>query len=554
MQADHRPPFSRWLPDLAEAVILCGIMLIAVYFRWVNLADNPGWYTDETTHIDIAQHLLEGDMRYMVIQESTLLFGRLPLFHIVLSSVFQAAPGAESIWLLRLLTGGLGSLSVLLLFGVGRRSGGRLLGLSAALFLAIYPQAILYSRIGFSYNLLTPLILMLLMALDRYLARPSPHWLLLAGLMAGLGLLTEVWMLSMILPLLLCAAYRPHSSVWVLPLLLLPGLIYVVYMMLHAPAAFQFDLMFTLSRLGSGKSLADQWGTFTNNIYQLATGNSWMLLGGLGLFTLPQNRLRWLSVLFLVIPLLAVGRTNALYSLSAYYLIPLMPLAALGTATLLQAGIHMAYRILSQWPKEIHDQMRYQNTIWAPLRVVDHGNVSAHGLDQFLPLPTVPRKIGAVATTITLSLLFAALPLFRSVTETIASVRTGYTTDIDAFLVNAQEARQVADFINSRVATEDIVIASPSVAWQFRAQTADFQMAIAITDRVETPHLPADIPAERLAFNPDYRLARYVVVDNLWRNWGLIHIPGLSIMTADIESTWETVFTLGQFSVYRNPR
>jgi hypothetical protein len=56
-----------------------------------------------------------------------------------------------------------------------------------------------------------------------------------------------------------------------------------------------------------------------------------------------------------------------------------------------------------------------------------------------------------------------------------------------------------------------------------------------------------------LAFDPDYHHARYVVIDNLWRNWGVVHIPGLSDMVNDVQNMWPQVFALGQFAVYANP-
>jgi len=55
-----------------------------------------------------------------------------------------------------------------------------------------------------------------------------------------------------------------------------------------------------------------------------------------------------------------------------------------------------------------------------------------------------------------------------------------------------------------------------------------------------------------LAFNPDYHQARFVVIDNLWRNWGVIFIPGLSNVVSDVQNNWRKVYELGQFSVYEH--
>jgi hypothetical protein len=60
---------DRWL----EAGALCAILGLAAYLRLANLPDNPGWFTDEGTHLNIAQHLAQGEVRYFALNQSTLL-------------------------------------------------------------------------------------------------------------------------------------------------------------------------------------------------------------------------------------------------------------------------------------------------------------------------------------------------------------------------------------------------------------------------------------------------------------------------------------------------
>jgi hypothetical protein len=63
-----------------EVLALTLILIFGAYLRLNNLPDNPGWYTDEATHLDIARQLLQGRTQYLAVTQSTLLFGRLPLF------------------------------------------------------------------------------------------------------------------------------------------------------------------------------------------------------------------------------------------------------------------------------------------------------------------------------------------------------------------------------------------------------------------------------------------------------------------------------------------
>ncbi len=175
---------SRWLEPLAVALIL----LLAAYLRLANLAINPAWYTDEGTHLDIARHLLQGQVQYLAIGQSWLLFSRVPLFEILLSGVALIA--GVSMLTLRTVTAGLGVITVAMLYFTARRAArDARLALLAALLLAVYPPAVLYSRFGFSYNLLAPLVLITFLGLGEFSAHRSKRWLTASALSIGLGTL-----------------------------------------------------------------------------------------------------------------------------------------------------------------------------------------------------------------------------------------------------------------------------------------------------------------------------------------------------------------------------
>mgnify|MGYP001559875412 CR=1 FL=1 len=70
---------------MAEAAALLLILSLAAYLRLANRADNPGWYSDEGTHIDIAMNLMEGRAQSLAITQSMLLVARPPLFHLLLA-------------------------------------------------------------------------------------------------------------------------------------------------------------------------------------------------------------------------------------------------------------------------------------------------------------------------------------------------------------------------------------------------------------------------------------------------------------------------------------
>ncbi len=506
---------------LLEALALLLILALAAYLRLANLADNPGWYTDEGTHLAIAQELLAGRVQYLALTQSTLLVARLPLFDLLVAGLLRL--GGDAMGTLRAFTGTLGVISVGLLYGVLRRAtrdpG---LALLTALVLAIYPQAILYSRFGFSYNLLTPLVLLAFLGSLEYLKATWRGWLALAALAIGLGATSDLLMGAFLAPLALVVSVRRARDLsWVLPLAASPFGVYAALMLAGAPRAFLFDLRFNLFRLNA-LPLPQQLLALADNYTTLITGDAWILVGLIGLFLLRPARLRRLSLLFFLLPLTLLGRAVALYSLSAYYLIPLLPLTALGVAALIRYGAPHIWGTVAGALAGLSSQWGYDK----------HGGLAATG------------------AALTCALLLAA-PLVMSVKSTFEQVGDRFLTDVDAFLLNPADARAVADFVNQQARSDDLVIASPGLAWLLRAHAADFQMAVAAEGRA-TPHLPADIPADRFAFDPRYTQARFVVVDNLWRNWAALHIPPVADVLRDVE-TWPLVFRAGEIEVRENP-
>lgn len=482
-----------------EVAALLVILALAAYVRLANLTDNPGWYTDEGTHLDIARHLLAGRVQYLAVDQSLLLFSRLPLFE-GLFAVWARLFGV-SMAALRTLTGALGVLTVAWLYGVTRRlTHDRLLALLAAFCFAIYPPAVLYSRFGFSYNLLAPLLLIALCGAHEYVTLKSARWLAVSAGAIGLAAISEVWGWGLIVPLAAVVALRNwRDLLWSLPLALLPFGVYAAIMLGTVPHAFTFDLAFVLSRVNQ-LSISQQAATLIQNITTLSAQDSWLWIGTVGWLMLRPTRTRLIVLAFAALPFALLGRTTALFSLSYYYMIPLLPLTALGVASAIRFGVAV---VRPHWR-----------------------GVLAVGLGGLIGLLTIP-------------------PLLHQ-------VNTQFRSDIEPFLIDAPVARQAAAFVNAQVSATDRVIASPAVAWQIQAAVADFQMPVAFGGQA-TPHLPATVPADRWVFEPRYQTARFVIVDNLWRNWAVPNVPGVRDMLREVE-TWPRVFEAGNVTVYQQPR
>jgi hypothetical protein len=143
--------------------------------------------------------------------------------------------------------------------------------------------------------------------------------------------------------------------------------------------------------------------------------------------------------------------------------------------------------------------------------------------------------------------------------QTYAQVWSGFVTPIDDFLLNPNQARAAAAYVNAHVRPTDLVVASPGLAWLIcgRGATvpchvADSEMAVAATGQA-TPHLPADLPPNRWAFDPRFTQAHFVVVDNLWRNWAAVHMPQVDALLLGAGDHWRQAFVAGDITVYYVP-
>ena len=494
-----------------QLLAIVAIILLALYLRWENVGADPDWYTDEGTHLEIARHWLNGEQRYLAIGQSTLLFAKLPLFEWVLAG-FIAVFG-KSMTTLRMLTGGLGVVTVWLLYQISKDwrlmvgdSDLTIHPLISTLFppflLAVYPNAVLYSRFGFSYGLVAVWGLLVFWGLGQYVHGRGGRWLLLASVGMGLGLLTDFWMVCLMPAFFLTVLLKNGARigkdvVWSMLVLVMPFGLFTMGMLLTASDSFWFDMDYTLFRLG-GRSLGEQFNLIVENITVLFAQDRWFLLGFAGLWCIPDRKWRVLTLAFFALPLLVLGRTVALYGLSYYYLIPVLPFVAMGVGQLIVTLIHYVLFIFKS------------------------------------------KRVAGV-----LAVLFIWLAVF-------VFGESRQMDGVTPFLLDAENAGKTATFLNSQLQPDDVVVANPTLAWMIEGNVADFQMMVA-KNGVATPHMPANIPPDRWLFDPSLENVDYVVVDNLWDNWTRVHVGEMPAFLTELQ-TWELLFQAGNIRVYKNAR
>ena len=205
----------------------------------------------------------------------------------------------------------------------------------------------------------------------------------------------------------------------------------------------------------------------------------------------------------MIVPIVIIGRTAALYDLSAYYMIPFHPFVAISVASLCHNLLVKVSELL-------------------------------------------PHKIKTIAHFLFVCILMSILSV-----AIIQGVVGRFDTGIEHFLINANEGRQIQDYMIDYAKRDDLIIVSPTLAWAINANVTDYQLAI-VSHGFDAVHFPATLFPDRFAFGADYRDARYAIVDTLWRDWGAVHMPAVTDMLEHIHS-WELVYETSTVQIYRNP-
>lgn len=514
---------------LIEPLLLVSVLAVGVYLRFHNLAATPGYYSDEGTLLEIAGHLHQGRWQYLALNQSTLLVARMPLFPLMLAGAVSIL--GEGILALRTLSAMLGVISILSVYVLAKQMGGRTLAVISAAVLAVHPLAIAYSRLGFSYNLLAVLAVLVGLCALRFLGSGRPRQMLLAGLLIGIGTTSDLLMTVFLIPAAVLAIRRGREPL--LALLIgagIPVAAYTGYMLVTAPEAFLFDLSFTIERL-SAIPLVAQFPVAALNYARLLDFDPWFIPAVLGVFAIQPRRNRWFLVLLFLLPLLLITRTvTGLAGFGYYYLIPILPFTAIGIAALILIGTPRIHRTLLTGLDRLLEDIG-----WQPSRA---------------PSQWLASRGSAVLVALGLFILVIS-PFLISTMTTVIGINGHLSTPIDFLLVDPDDAHAAAEYVNTRAGPQDLVIASPAVAWLIDSPVADFQLALAAEGK-ETLHLPTNIPVDRLQYDPTFAQARYVIVDGIWRNWAEPVMPSVAEMLDEL-GAWQLLFERHSMAVFGNP-
>ncbi|MEW6650260.1 MAG: hypothetical protein AB1453_08730, partial [Chloroflexota bacterium] len=99
---------------------------------------------------------------------------------------------------------------------------------------------------------------------------------------------------------------------------------------------------------------------------------------------------------------------------------------------------------------------------------------------------------------------------------------------------------------------DDVVVASPAIAWAIKGKSTDYQISIAV-NHSPTIHFPRGIPVERMRFDSKISNARYVIWDTILESWNGTQIPGIEKWRKEILNHWKPIFQTENLIVFENP-
>lgn len=501
---------------LMVTIIMLGCAA-AVYFRFVNLRQSPGWYSDEGNPIDLAENWMQGKWQnYGVVGAP--FSQRPPLYMYVISAAMRQYGVDISV------TRGVSATASLICLALAAWIAWKILGPKEGILTlwmgAIAPWIVTFGRLGLTYNLMAPFFLFSLFAVWFYLQKPSYIWLAAAGVSAALAFATDYLGILCGLTVALALLVKHPRALIGFVLIYIGTLILVMLpVMLVNPNIFFTDLWQTIINRGGAQSTALWLVSILINYSELLRHESWILVALCGLFLIKDNSLRNILLTAVGLSLLAVTRAYTPVGIGLHYLMHLFPIFALGLAVFLLNAFNFV-----------------RNLFTASLTAF------------FSHYPKLPSPVSTLTAGL---IVFTPLiwMFLSSYSMTILGVNHIFTGNDDLRLADVHSAEEARAYIATRVKNEELVIGSPVLIWGLPTiNRADFMTALACSG--QTPQNFSNVEKNRCLYDLSLDNAVYVILDPLAEEFAPRVLPGMDAWLEEIRG-WPLVFQSGDIRVYQ---
>jgi hypothetical protein len=313
-----------------------------------------------------------------------------------------------------------------------------------------------------------------------------------------------------------------------------PLTLMLVILLISWPQNTMTDLAYSFGRAGNGiySRFVSLIKTYAETIRQVG----WVPIGLLGLFFMQDRKARTLVLSLTGGLLIFIASLVKPYGHGYFYLIPLFPWLAFGCGIVLDLFISKVFVFFVEMIKLVAERLNpYLQKIKGRYVTLFGGCVSAMlvALIVISPLIWISNIDYQVFVVQSKSFLDAV-----------------QVTHFNKGTAKAQAAGALLQFLNTNISTEDIVLASPHIAWGIHARSADFLQLLAYQGKSAFALPPLD--HSRFAYNLSLEQVDYIVVDNLWRGWAVNLMPDLRATLQEVRN-WPQVYKADEFIVYANP-
>jgi hypothetical protein len=217
---------------------LAAIIILALFLRTVALESVPLWDWDEGANINYAQNLMLGKVQLFSYKYHFI--PHPPLYFMALALPFRLL--AADMLTIRLFSVVCSLLGLVFAYLTIRELLGEGSALWAALFYALFPELIFWSRMGFANNLLGLLVISSFYFLVRFVRTGQMRYLWYSGAITGLCPVTEYFGLAFVLFYLVVLYWHDKESLRLgLTLSLAPFIVFLALMLAFDGVGFLAD-------------------------------------------------------------------------------------------------------------------------------------------------------------------------------------------------------------------------------------------------------------------------------------------------------------------------
>ncbi|MFH0793466.1 MAG: hypothetical protein V2A74_05475 [bacterium] len=381
----------------------------------------------------------------------------------------------------------LGIVSLALMFWLGWRVGGLRLAVLAGLLGMFETTHLQFHRMGFPYNLYQVEALAVFLLIVFYLDAPRMKRLLPAVVVASLAAITVYYAVALWLVVglaVLCERkWRQIPTLALLPFSLV--VVLAASAMTHGEG-FWSDLARFREKAGAGDLV-----TTLRHWKELFALGWFVLLGFAGWLTIRDRRVRWLGLAaLLAMAEMVLRKEDTIILFVNYPIIPFWPFVLFGLAALLD----FAFRgFLKPVPIFLVDWLGFQ--------------IARESVFKLFRLVLILVLVG-----------FVSWGLIHWLKTDLRAISEQFPSRLEfAELSAPDDAKAAAEFVNERIAPDELVIATEAM-WPFlKGRFASPPQALAYVGK-KCDFYDYDIPKERFTYDCDPAHARFVIIDNISDN------------------------------------